>query len=132
MTAGTHYLTCPSLRLPPGYLLTPDPAPRCLCGSCRTDRFVYWPSAIRLSLAECPGCQRRGPAGREIAPLNGRRGDAWQDLALDGFGEGSYHGVTGAVRGSATQAFQSPGIPAPDSSTDTPTCSDAAPPPELS
>ena len=30
--SGTHYLTCPSLRLPPGYLLTPDPAPRCLCG----------------------------------------------------------------------------------------------------
>jgi hypothetical protein len=30
--SGTHYLTCPSLRLPPGYLLTPDTAPRCLCG----------------------------------------------------------------------------------------------------
>jgi hypothetical protein len=29
---GTHYLTCPSLRLPPGYRLTPDPARRCLCG----------------------------------------------------------------------------------------------------
>ena len=29
---GTHYLTCPSLRLPPGYRLTSDPAPRCLCG----------------------------------------------------------------------------------------------------
>jgi hypothetical protein len=25
--SGTHYLTCPSLRLPPGYRLTPDPAP---------------------------------------------------------------------------------------------------------
>jgi hypothetical protein len=29
--SGTHYLTCPSLRLPPGYRLTPDPA-RCRCG----------------------------------------------------------------------------------------------------
>jgi hypothetical protein len=29
---GTHYLTCPSLRLPPGYRLTPDLGPRCLCG----------------------------------------------------------------------------------------------------
>jgi hypothetical protein len=34
---GTHYLTCPSLRLPPGYRLTPGPAPRSgrparLCG----------------------------------------------------------------------------------------------------
>jgi hypothetical protein len=25
--SGTHYLTCPSLRLPPGYRLTPGPAP---------------------------------------------------------------------------------------------------------
>ena len=25
--AGTHYLTCPSLRLPPGYRLTADPRP---------------------------------------------------------------------------------------------------------
>ena len=30
--SGTHYLTCPSLRLPPGYRLTSDPAPRGLCG----------------------------------------------------------------------------------------------------
>jgi hypothetical protein len=51
---------------------TPDAGRRALCIYCRTDRFVYWPSAIRLSLAECPGCQRRGPAGRDIAPLNGR------------------------------------------------------------
>jgi hypothetical protein len=42
-----------------------------LCIYCRTDRFVYWPSAMRLSLAGCPGCQRRGPAGRDIAPLAG-------------------------------------------------------------
>jgi len=30
---GTHYLTCPSLRLPPGYRLSEDPGPerlRCL------------------------------------------------------------------------------------------------------
>jgi hypothetical protein len=40
-----------------------------LCIYCRTDRFVYWPSAIRLSLPECPGCQRREPAGRDITPL---------------------------------------------------------------
>lgn len=40
-----------------------------LCIYCRTDRFVYWPSAIRLSLPECPGCQRREPAGRDIVPL---------------------------------------------------------------
>ena len=29
---GTHYLTCPSLRLPSGYRLSDDPVPRCLCG----------------------------------------------------------------------------------------------------
>jgi hypothetical protein len=51
---------------------TPDAGRRALCIYCRTGRFVYWPSAIRLSLAECPGCQRPGPAGRDIAPLNGR------------------------------------------------------------
>jgi hypothetical protein len=51
---------------------TPDAGRRALCIYCRTDRFVYWPSAIRLSVAECPGCQRPGPAGRDIAPLNGR------------------------------------------------------------
>lgn len=51
---------------------TSDAGRRALCIYCRTDRFVYWPPAIRLSLAECPGCQRPGPAGRDIAPLNGR------------------------------------------------------------
>jgi hypothetical protein len=51
---------------------TPEAGRRALCIYCRTDRYVYWPSAIRLSLAECPGCQRQGPAGRDIAPLNGR------------------------------------------------------------
>jgi hypothetical protein len=51
----------------------PPDAGRCmLCVYCRTDRFVYWPSAIRLSLADCPSCQRREPAGRDIAPLDGR------------------------------------------------------------
>src|SRR4029077_7056513 len=30
-----------------------------LCIYCRTDRFVYWPSACRLPSADCPGCQRR-------------------------------------------------------------------------
>jgi hypothetical protein len=54
----------------------PDGVRSVLCVYCRTDRFVYWPSALRLSLAECPGCQRREPAGRDIAPLDGdlRRG----------------------------------------------------------
>ena len=30
--AGTHYLTCPSLRLPSGYRLSEDPGPECRCG----------------------------------------------------------------------------------------------------
>src|SRR5260370_4992882 len=50
----------------------PDAGRRALCIYCRTDRFVYWPSAIRLSLAACPGCRRPGAAGRDIAPLNRR------------------------------------------------------------
>jgi hypothetical protein len=50
---------------------TPGAGDCALCIYCRTDRFVYWPSAMRLSLAGCPGCQRRGPAGRDIAPLAG-------------------------------------------------------------
>jgi hypothetical protein len=29
---GTHYLTCPGLRLPPGYRLSEDPEPECGCG----------------------------------------------------------------------------------------------------
>jgi hypothetical protein len=29
---GTHYLTCPSLRLPPGYRLSEDPGPERLRG----------------------------------------------------------------------------------------------------
>jgi hypothetical protein len=29
---GTHYLTCPSLRLPPDYRLSEDPGPACRCG----------------------------------------------------------------------------------------------------
>ncbi len=29
---GTHYLTCPGLRLPPGYRLTEDPGPGRLAG----------------------------------------------------------------------------------------------------
>ena len=50
---------------------TPDTGDCALCIYCRTDRFVYWPSAMRLTLAGCPGCQRRGPGGRDIAPLAG-------------------------------------------------------------
>ena len=29
---GTHYLTCPSLRLPSGYRLSEDPGLECRCG----------------------------------------------------------------------------------------------------
>ena len=29
---GTHYLTCPGLRLPPGYRLSEDRKPECGCG----------------------------------------------------------------------------------------------------
>ena len=28
---GTHYLTCPGLRLPSGYRLTDAPGPQCRC-----------------------------------------------------------------------------------------------------
>jgi hypothetical protein len=50
----------------------PDAIRSALCLYCRTERFVYWPPGIRLSLADCPGCQRPEPAGRDIAPLDGR------------------------------------------------------------
>jgi hypothetical protein len=29
---STHYLTCPSLRLPPGYRLSGEGGPECPCG----------------------------------------------------------------------------------------------------
>jgi hypothetical protein len=29
---GTHYLTCPSLKLPPGYRFSAERGPECLCG----------------------------------------------------------------------------------------------------
>jgi hypothetical protein len=29
---GTHYLTCPDLRLPSGYRLSEAPGPKCRCG----------------------------------------------------------------------------------------------------
>ena len=32
-----------------------------LCLYCRTEKFVYWPPASRLRLADCPGCQRWTP-----------------------------------------------------------------------
>jgi hypothetical protein len=32
---------------------------RDLCIYCRTDKFVFWPPASRLSSADCPGCRRR-------------------------------------------------------------------------
>jgi hypothetical protein len=67
----------PGMNYPPGTDAerrpgqTPGAGGCALCVYCRTDRFVYWPSAMRLSLAGCPGCQRRGPAGRDIALLAG-------------------------------------------------------------
>ncbi len=47
----------------------PDVARSVLCIYCRTDRFVYWPPAIRLPSADCPGCRQREPVGRYPAPL---------------------------------------------------------------
>ena len=38
-----------------------------LCLYCRTEKFVYWPPASRLRLADCPGCQRRAYGGRRLA-----------------------------------------------------------------
>jgi hypothetical protein len=66
---GTNYPCGTDEERRPGR--TPDAVGRALCIYCRTDGFVYWPSAMRLSLAECPGCQRREPAGRDIAALTG-------------------------------------------------------------
>ena len=40
-----------------------------LCLYCRTEKFVYWPSASRLRLANCPGCQRRAHADRDVAAV---------------------------------------------------------------
>ena len=37
----------------------PDAIRSALCIYCRTDKFVYWPSACRLPSADCPGCRRR-------------------------------------------------------------------------
>jgi hypothetical protein len=64
---GMSYPTGTDRERRPGR--APEAGQSGLCIYCRTDRFVYWPSAIRLSLAECPGCQRREPADRDIAPL---------------------------------------------------------------
>jgi hypothetical protein len=47
-----------------------------LCIYCRTDKFVYWPEASRLPSANCPGCQRREPAGRDVMAPGGRPGAA--------------------------------------------------------
>jgi hypothetical protein len=51
---------------------TPDAGRRAPCICCRTDRFVYWPSGSGCPWPSAPGCQRPRPAGRDIAPLNGR------------------------------------------------------------
>ena len=47
----------------------PDTVHPVLCLYCRTEKFVYWPSASRLRLADCPGCQRRARADRDVAGM---------------------------------------------------------------
>jgi hypothetical protein len=70
-------MTDPAISPPSGIAVRrspgqpPDAIRSALCIYCRTEMFVYWPPAIRLSMADCPGCQRREPAGRDIAPLDG-------------------------------------------------------------
>jgi hypothetical protein len=53
----------PAIRRPYGNARRPEQQPNAthpvLCIYCRTDKFVYWPSACRLPSADCPGCQRR-------------------------------------------------------------------------
>ena len=48
----------------------PDAVHAVLCLYCRTEKFVYWPSASRLRLANCPGCQRRARADRDVAAVS--------------------------------------------------------------
>jgi hypothetical protein len=66
-TSGAAAIIAPP---PPGQ--APDANRRGLCIYCRTDKFVYWPSASRLPSATCPGCQRREPDGRHVARPGGR------------------------------------------------------------
>jgi hypothetical protein len=47
----------------------PDAVLPVVCLYCRTEKFVYWPPASRLPLADCPGCQRRARAGRDVAAV---------------------------------------------------------------
>jgi len=66
---GTHYLTCPSLRLPSGYRLSEDPGPECRCGlpagSCRActalNRWwlsvVIWLQIVSYSASRSAGVQ---------------------------------------------------------------------------
>ena len=56
--SGTHYLTCPSLRLPSGYRFTLDPA-RCLCG---------------LPAGACGVCSRLWPSWRARQQAGQRAG----------------------------------------------------------
>ena len=51
----------------------PDAIRPVLCLYCRTEKFVYWPPASRLRLANCPGCQRRARADRDMATLADHR-----------------------------------------------------------
>ena len=56
-------MTNPAIRRPYGNGARAEQLPGAirpvLCIYCRTDRFVYWPSACRLPSPDCPGCQRR-------------------------------------------------------------------------
>jgi len=63
---GGEIVTDPAIGRPYGNAGRPEQPPDAiqsvLCIYCRTDKFVYWPSACRLPSADCPGCQRRMPS----------------------------------------------------------------------
>jgi hypothetical protein len=52
----------------------PDANSYVLCIYSQTDKFVYSPLASLLPSANCPGCQRREPAGGHVALPAGRAG----------------------------------------------------------
>jgi hypothetical protein len=60
---AARLVTDPAIRRSYGNARRPEQPPDAiqsvLCIYCRTDKFVYWPSACRLPSADCPGCQRR-------------------------------------------------------------------------
>jgi hypothetical protein len=77
--SGTHYLTCPSLRLPPGYRFTPSPAPRCLCGLpvgtcgvCSPGLWLSWPAGQQAGYRRAR--DRAAPGPRAGLGTGGRPG----------------------------------------------------------